>query len=181
MRKKSRKNEVNYNPTLQFRPGPAMGRRVAEFADRWGVGWNEATRRLAALAACGLTPKYSPPVERLAEYLGGVNEFFQAADRVQIVLQSVDDTRAKLVQPPMSEAEHLAYVDDWVSSFVAADSRQGLDTPAGLPAGDADAAQAASEAPPTDKRERAIREPLNKDLEGRAEGTPKHGNTKEES
>src|SRR5262245_12564394 len=84
---------TDFNTTLQFRPGESLGRRVAQVADQWGVSWNEATRRLVTLAACSLTPAYSPAVERLGDYLGGVNEYFQAADRVRVALHSSDTTR----------------------------------------------------------------------------------------
>jgi hypothetical protein len=70
-----------------------------------------------------LTPAFSPAVERLAGYLGGVNEYFQAADRARIALQSADLVRVSLQQPSMSESERLAFLDDWVRKFVAGDGQ----------------------------------------------------------
>src|SRR5947209_7411386 len=77
-------------PPIQFRPGPLLGRRIAEFAAAWGLTQNEAAKRLAAITVYRIDLAWYPLLQRLAEAVrppvGGVADFPAACDRIRAVL-----------------------------------------------------------------------------------------------
>src|SRR5262249_13908667 len=116
------KQVPDYNVTLQFRPGELLGRRVAELAEKWGVSWNEATRRLVSLAVCDLTRADYPFVEQLAAAMGGMNEVFQAADRARLALETAAMVRRSLGEERMTATERAGQLEWLVGDYEAGGS-----------------------------------------------------------
>jgi len=100
-------------PPVQFRPGPILGRWLAELAPIWKVNENEVARRLAALAACRLDIGHVKLLQQLSIALTAVGsspDFVRACYHVRTALDSANRVRLDLGNQPFNEPETLAYI-----------------------------------------------------------------------
>ena len=110
-------------PPIQFRPGPVLGRWLADLAAAWKVSANEAARRLAALAACHFDISYHPMLIQLAGALAPVGttaDFVRGCDHIRTAIQSSNRTRIELGKPALGETEVLTFVKRIVSEAIRA-------------------------------------------------------------
>jgi hypothetical protein len=110
-------------PPVQYRPGPMLGRWLADLAAEWRVHENEVARRLAALAACQLHLKYHTLLSQLAGALapaGTMVDFVRGCDHIRTTLDSSNRTRKDLKKPPLTETEVLVFVRRTVNEAVHA-------------------------------------------------------------
>jgi hypothetical protein len=92
---------------VQFRMEGDLGRLVCGFAERNGLGVNEAAKSLIALSAAALDCRYYGLVRQLADTLGGSNPFVQACLRVNASLEGAAMATGR---PFLPEAERPAFV-----------------------------------------------------------------------
>jgi hypothetical protein len=100
-------------PPIQYRPGPLLGRWLADLASGWWVSENEAARRLAALAACRLDLGLHQQLLQLAGALAtpvGEPDFAQACGHLRTALDSANRARQDLGKQPFSQAETLTFI-----------------------------------------------------------------------
>ena len=114
--------ETKQPPPIQYRPGPLLGRWLAEQAAEWKVNENEAARRLAALAACRLDAGLYKLLKELADALtsGGKGpDFVLACNHLRTALDSADRARQDLGNQPLNEVEVLAFIKGTVRDAVS--------------------------------------------------------------
>jgi hypothetical protein len=109
-----------YEPTVQFRPVPALSRMVKPLADSKGLALNEAYKNLAALAAVGLDVRYYDLVNQMAVAMGGVNAFVHACLKVYAALSGA----AIAGRPYTVEPERSLFILDVVKEAVVGNGRQ---------------------------------------------------------
>jgi hypothetical protein len=100
-------------PPVQYRPGPALGRWLADLSAQWRLPKNEVARRLAALAACRLEITNYTLVNQLAGALaamGTTADFVQGCDYIRTAIESSNRTRKDLGKPPLAETDVLTFV-----------------------------------------------------------------------
>jgi hypothetical protein len=108
-------------PPIQYRPGPLLGRWVADLASGWRIRENEVARRLAALAACRLDLGVYGPLVQLAEALAtswGEPDFVQACDHLRTALDSANRARVDLGKQPFGQAETLTFITRTIEEAV---------------------------------------------------------------
>jgi hypothetical protein len=113
--------ELKQPPPIQYRPGPLLGRWLAEQAAAWTVHENEAARRLAALAACRLDLGLYKLLKQLADALAPVGsrpDFVLACNHLRTALDSADRARQDLGNQPLNEVEVLAFIKRTVRDAV---------------------------------------------------------------
>jgi hypothetical protein len=115
------------NGVIQFRPGESFGRAITDLARGWGQSRNEVIRRLALLAWSGLTMDYYDPLDRLAQAVGGPQDFLRACDYVRGVLTSLDRDRLEQKVQPLNGKDRLDFVHRCVRDIVT--GRQGDPSP----------------------------------------------------
>src|SRR5581483_5843756 len=71
----------------QLRPGPDLGRLIAEFATAYELEINEACKCLVALAVTTLDARYYGLVEQMASAIGGKHAYVRASVYIQAALQ----------------------------------------------------------------------------------------------
>jgi hypothetical protein len=112
----------NQPSPIQFRPGPVLGVWLVEFAVAWELSENEAAKRLACLAACGLDTDNYPLLAKLAAALLPPHDdrpdFARACDHVHTTVATANRTRESLGSPPMTAPETLALVRRTVEDAV---------------------------------------------------------------
>jgi hypothetical protein len=110
-------------PPVQYRPGPMLGRWLADLAAKWRVPENEVARRLAALAACQLDITYHPMLNQLAGALatmGTPGDFVLGCDHIRTAIESSNRTRKDLEKPPLAETEVVTFVKRILNEAVRA-------------------------------------------------------------
>src|SRR4051794_23035676 len=112
----AKKKAPDHNAPIHFRPGPSYGQLLSRYAEELHVSRNEVARRLGLLAANSLHAGYYLPIARLADFLGGGQEFEQATGRVHAVLDGSDWTRMELGPAPLGEQERINFVERWVKA-----------------------------------------------------------------
>lgn len=95
---------------IQYRPGHLLADLLDKFAGDWQVSVNEASRRLAALAAHQLDARHHDLVREYAEKMYGTNDFVDACQRISIELQAADTARIKVGAQRMAEEERQAEI-----------------------------------------------------------------------
>ena len=107
---------------VQFRPGPLLGRWLADLAAAWQVHENEAARRLAALAACRLDLGLYKLLKQLADALAPVGsrpDFVLACGHLRTAIDSANRARQALEKQPLDEVEVLAFIKRTVRDAVS--------------------------------------------------------------
>jgi len=84
---------------VQFRLESDLGRLVGGFAERHGLGVNEAAKSLIALCVVSLDCRYYGLVRQLADELGGSNPFVQAYLRVNASMEGAAMATGRPVIP----------------------------------------------------------------------------------
>jgi hypothetical protein len=105
--------ETKQPPPIQYRPGPLLGRWLAEQAVAWTVHENEAARRLAALAACRLDVGLYKLLQELAVALAPVGsrpDFILACNHLRTAIDSANRARQDLGNQPLNAVEVLAFI-----------------------------------------------------------------------
>ena len=113
--------ELKQPPPIQYRPGPLLGRWLADLAAAWQVHENEAARRLAALAACRLGVDLYQLLKQLAGALavaGSRPDFVLACNHVRTAVDSANRARQALEKQPLDEVEVLAFIKRTVRDAV---------------------------------------------------------------
>ena len=114
--------ELKQPPPIQYRPGPLLGRWLAEQAAAWTVHENEAARRLAALAACHLGLDLYQLLKQLADALAPVGsrpDFVLACNHLRTAIDSANRARQDLGKEPLNEVEVLAFIKGTVRDAVS--------------------------------------------------------------
>ena len=114
--------ETKQPPPIQYRPGPLLGRWLAEQAAAWQVHENEAARRLAALAACHLDVGLHKLLKELADALvagGSRPDFVLACNHLRTAIDSANRARQDLGKEPLNEVEVLAFIKRTVRDAVS--------------------------------------------------------------
>lgn len=119
MKPKNRREEVE---TIQFRPGPALGRMVSGFAETWQVNRHHVGKRLIALAVYGLDVSNYESVAQLAQAMGGLHDFVRAAEHIRVAIDSANRARRLLKSPELSEQEKQSFVQQTAREFKGAHS-----------------------------------------------------------
>ena len=113
--------EPRQPPPVQFRPGPLLGRWLADLAAAWQVHENEAARRLAALAACHLGLDLYQLLKQLAGALappGSKPDFVLACNHLRTAIDSANRARQDLGKKPLNEVEVQAFIKRTVRDAV---------------------------------------------------------------
>jgi hypothetical protein len=116
------KQPTQQPPPIQYRPGPLLGRWLADLAAAWQVHENEAARRLAALAACRLGVDLYQLLKQLAGALavaGSRPDFVLACNHVRTAIDSANRARQDLGNQPLNEVEVLAFIKRTVRDAVS--------------------------------------------------------------
>lgn len=74
MAKKKPSKKIAATETVHFRPGQWLGQMIASHADTWNLSRGAAAKRLAGLAACGLTDTAFSDVDELRQLSAGTFE-----------------------------------------------------------------------------------------------------------
>ena len=114
--------EPRQPPPVQFRPGPLLGRWLADLAAAWQVHENEAARRLAALAACHLDVGLHKLLKELADALtsGGKGpDFVLACNHLRTAIDSANRARHDLRKEALNEVEVRAFIKRTVRDAVS--------------------------------------------------------------
>jgi len=114
--------ETKQPPPIQYRPGPLLGRWLADLAAAWQVKENEAARLLAALAACRLDVGLYKLLKELADALtsGGKGpDFVLACNHLRTAIDSANRARQDLGNQPLNEVEVLAFIKRTVRDAVS--------------------------------------------------------------
>ena len=114
-------DETKQPAPIQYRPGPLLGRWLAEQAAAWQVHENEAARRLAALAACHLDVGLHKLLKELADALtsGGKGpDFVLACGHLRTAIDSANRARQDLRKAPLNEVKVLAFIKRTVRDAV---------------------------------------------------------------
>ena len=113
--------ETKQPPPIQYRPGPLLGRWLADLAAAWQVKENEAARLLAALAACRLNVGLYKLLKELADALtsGGKGpDFVLACNHLRTAIDSANRARHDLRKAPLNEVKVLAFIKRTVRDAV---------------------------------------------------------------
>ena len=113
--------ETKQPPPIQYRPGPLLGRWLADLAAAWQVKENEAARLLAALAACRLDVGLYKLLKELADALtsGGKGpDFVLACNHLRTAIDSANRARQDLRKAPLNEVKVLAFIKRTVRDAV---------------------------------------------------------------
>jgi hypothetical protein len=100
---------------VQFRPVASLAQLVKPFADRQGLGLNEAFKDLASLAIVGLDVRYFDLVSQLAQAIGGTNAFSHGC----LQLFSAMKGAALAGRPLSGEPERSLFILSVVSDSLA--------------------------------------------------------------
>ena len=114
--------ELKQPPPIQYRPGPLLGRWLADLAAAWQVHENEAARRLAALAACRLGVDLYQLLKQLAGALavaGSRPDFVLACNHVRTAIDSANRARQDLGNQPLNEDKVLDFIKRTVRDAVS--------------------------------------------------------------
>jgi hypothetical protein len=114
--------ETKQPPPIQYRPGPLLGRWLADLAAAWKVKDNEAARLLAALAACRLNVGLYKLLKELADALtsGGKGpDFVLACNHLRTAIDSANRARQDLRKAPLNEVKVLAFIKRTVRDAVS--------------------------------------------------------------
>ena len=114
--------ETKQPPPIQYRPGPLLGRWLADLAAAWQVKENEAARLLAALAACRLDVGLYKLLQELAVALAPVGsrpDFILACNHLRTAIDSANRARQDLGNQPLNEVEVRAFIKRTVRDAVS--------------------------------------------------------------
>jgi hypothetical protein len=102
---------------IQIRPGPDLGRLLAEFTSRYNLHLNEACKCLVALALTELDSRFYPLLHQLAEAMGGANAFVRACTHVRAALEGGARARG---EPLLHDPGRAKFVVQTVRDFLTA-------------------------------------------------------------
>lgn len=108
----------------QFRPGQAMGRWIAEYADVWQLTENETAKRLTAMAATRFDAGQYPLLLSLTDAMGASEghrpDFVRACEQVKTAVDAANRTRQELGKKAMGHEERTDFVKRTVEELVTA-------------------------------------------------------------
>jgi len=87
---------------IQFRPGTFFQRRLEWFAAKWRLSINEAAKRLALLAASGLSIDDLDLVTRLGEVVGAEGDFGRCCEQIFVAVDSANQARREAGLTPLT-------------------------------------------------------------------------------
>ena len=99
--------------TVQFRPGPELGKLISDFADAWRTSRGDAAKRLVALAIHGLDLDFAPLVQELTTYLYGNRDFDDACHQIHVMIDEAKDPKAA----PQTHDEKLDLVKQKIAQY----------------------------------------------------------------
>src|SRR5262249_51365984 len=87
---------------IQFRPGTFFQRRLDRLASEWDLSVNETAKRLALLAASGLSLDDFDLVTRLGEVVGAEGDFGRCCEQIFVAVDSANQARREAGLTPLT-------------------------------------------------------------------------------
>src|SRR5580765_5960720 len=95
---------------IQYRPGEAFCRVLADLSQQWQITRNDGAKRLALLAAFSMDIRHYADVAKLADLIGGIHGFEAACRQIFTAIETEICTRNKLRQKVLDENDRFKLI-----------------------------------------------------------------------